>query len=87
MHHNAVGQWKKNRDNIRKQVEEERANKKQALADDGLSRVRLGIKAFYELNETLPRSFKIPLTREQFIIYCLMCLYVLFLIHRLTTHF
>jgi hypothetical protein len=52
-----------------------------------LSRVRLGIKAFYELNETLPRSFKIPLTREQFIIYCLMCLYVLFLIHRLTTHF
>jgi len=65
MHHNAVGRWKKNWDNFRKQVEEEGpANKKKASADDGLRRVRLGIRAFYELNETLPKSLKLPLTRE-----------------------
>ncbi len=78
-----VGQWKKEGDNIRKQVEEGWANKKQALADNGLRRVRLGIKALYKLNKTLPRSFKIPLSRDQFIIY-LLNVFVCFVFDSLT---
>ena len=65
VHCNAVGQWKKDRDNMRKEVEEEgRANKKIAIGDDGLRRVRHGIRALYELNKTLPKSLKLPLRRE-----------------------
>ena len=78
-----VGQWKKDGDNIRKQVEEGWANKKQALADNGLRRVRLGIKALYKLNKTLPRSFNIPLSRDQFIIY-LLNVFVCFVFDSLT---
>jgi transposase-like protein len=65
VHRNTVGQWKKDSDKIRKEVEEEgRANKRRTFSDDGLRRVRHGIRAFYELNETLPKSLKLPRTRE-----------------------
>ena len=65
VHRNAVGGWKKQREKIRREVEEEgRAKKKCALQDDCLMRIRLGIWAFYELNESLPKSLKLPITHE-----------------------
>jgi transposase-like protein len=65
VHHNAVGGWKNQWEKIRREVEEEgHANKKCVLQDDGLMRIRLDIEAFYELNETLPKSLKLPIMGE-----------------------
>jgi hypothetical protein len=65
IHCNSIANWRKDRDKIQSQVKNEgRANKRQAVCDDGLMRVRVGIRSFYELNESLPKKLRIPITCE-----------------------
>ena len=57
IHCNSIANWRKNQDKIQSQVEDEgQANKRRAVRDDGLMRVRVGIRSFYELNESLPKN-------------------------------
>jgi hypothetical protein len=66
-----VPNWRKERENIEKQVKEEgRPEKKRAMVDDGLERIRAGLKSFYDDNLELPEGLKQPLTRK------LLCLYI-----------
>jgi hypothetical protein len=68
---NTVPNWRKERENIEKQVKEEgRPEKKRAMVDDGLERIRAGLKSFYDDNLELPEGLKQPLTRK------LLCLYI-----------
>ncbi len=65
IHCNSIANWRKDRDKIHSQVEDEgQANKRRAVRDDGLMRVRVGIRSFYELNESLPKKLRTPITRE-----------------------
>ena len=79
---NTVHNWRKDRENIEKQVEEEgRPEKKRVMVDDGLGRIQEGVKAFYDDNQDLPEGHKQPLTRK------LLCLYVWFFVGYFLRHF
>ena len=61
----SFNRWRKNKDNIMRQVEDDyRGKLKRQLHVDGLKRVKDGIHKFYDLNDTMPKSLRIPLTRE-----------------------
>lgn len=61
----AIFRWKADREKMRQQVDEDhRGDLTRQLKIDGLKRVKDGIYKFYELNDTMPKSLRIPLTRK-----------------------
>ncbi len=46
---------------------ERRGDMKRQLNTDGLKRVKVGLYKFYELNDTMPKSLRIPLTHEYYV--------------------
>lgn len=61
----SVRRWKNERAKLEEAVAEEgRAKMKANLKNDPLRRVKDGVRAFYELNNTMPKDLKIPITRE-----------------------
>jgi hypothetical protein len=64
----AVNRWKLEENMMVKQMEEERRGAmKRQLKIDGLKQVREGLHKFYDLNDTMPKSLCIPLTRECYV--------------------
>merc|ERR1719232_1091683 len=50
---------------MRKEVEDEGKGKKKRLyPNDGLKRIKAELRAFYDLNETMPEDLKIPITQS-----------------------
>lgn len=61
----AIFRWRADREKMRHQVDEDhRGDLKRQLKIDGLKRVKDGIYKFYDLNDTMPKSLRIPLTRK-----------------------
>jgi len=57
--------WKKEKDNMKRQIDDDyRGKMKRQLHVDGLKHVKDGIHKFYDLNDTMPKSLRVPLTRE-----------------------
>lgn len=53
----SVGKWKALRPEIEKQIEHQRRGAMtQIREDDGLLRIKDGIRAFYELNNSMPKQ-------------------------------
>mmetsp|Transcript_1535 Transcript_1535/g.2933 ORF Transcript_1535/g.2933 Transcript_1535/m.2933 type:complete len:455 (+) Transcript_1535:113-1477(+) len=62
---NSVSIWRNNREEYERQVaEDKRGKKKTVLHNDGLRRIKNGLKTFYEFNMTLPPESRIPLSGE-----------------------
>jgi len=60
---NSVSIWRNNREEYERQVaEDKRGKKKTVLHNDGLRRIKNGLKTFYEFNMTLPPESRIPLS-------------------------
>mmetsp|Transcript_10728 Transcript_10728/g.26474 ORF Transcript_10728/g.26474 Transcript_10728/m.26474 type:complete len:399 (+) Transcript_10728:76-1272(+) len=58
-----IHNWKKSREKIRVEVEDKgRGEKMRIDRCDGLQRVKDGLYAFYELNNTLPETMKVQIT-------------------------
>ncbi len=58
------------------EVEEQgRVKKKKTLTNDGFKRVKDWLYAFYELNNTMPKDLKIPITRDFIVGPCNHCLW------------
>jgi hypothetical protein len=67
----AVCRWKGEESTLLKQIEgERRGDMKRQLKTDGLKRVKVRLYKFYELNDTMPKSLRIPLTREYYVLPC-----------------
>lgn len=63
LHRNTMPNWRKDREKIEKQVEEEgRPEKKRVRVDDGLGCIQAGVKEFYDENQAQPEELKQPLT-------------------------
>jgi hypothetical protein len=61
----AMHRWKQEEPNLIKQLEEEHCGGwKKMFVNDGLKQVEDGWDKFYELNETMPKTLHIPLTRK-----------------------
>ena len=61
----SIGTWQKNRDEFKRVVVEEgRANLKRLHCNDPLKQVKDKVRTFYELNESMPKDLKIPITCE-----------------------
>lgn len=60
----SLSQWKQKRDIINHMVETTHSGgeKKRIRIKDGLRRIRLGILAFYDLNQTMPKDLQINIT-------------------------
>ena len=56
--------WRRKREAMRKAVEEGALKKRRLYINDGLKRINDGLRAFYDLNESMPKALKIPITRE-----------------------
>ena len=61
----SVSTWKKQRAQLEKQLDEElRGGRKKMFINDPLKRIKHGVRMFYDLNETMPKALKIPITRK-----------------------
>ena len=64
----SVGKWKALRPQIEKQIEDQyRGAKFQMRLDDGLLRIKDGIRTFYEPNNSMPKALKLPITSKLFL--------------------
>ena len=64
----SVGKWKALRPQIEKQIEDQyRGAMSRMIRDDGLLRIKDGIRAFYELNNSMPKALKLPITSKLFL--------------------
>ncbi len=62
---NSVSIWRNNREEYERQVaEDKRGKKRTVLHNDGLRRIKNGLKAFHEFNMTLPSESRLPLSGE-----------------------
>ena len=61
---NTLTGWRKRREALAKQAEEGYSKKQRLVLNDGLKRIKDGIRAFYDLNSSMPKGLKIPITRE-----------------------
>ena len=66
---NMLTGWRKNREALAKQVEEGHSKKQRLVLNNGLKRIKDGIRAFYDLNSSMPKGLKIPITRESTLIF------------------
>jgi hypothetical protein len=66
--------WRKNRKSIEEQIScKNKENIKRVMSSDPLSRIASGLLIFYELNQNMPKDFKIPITSEWHgLLYCLL---------------
>jgi hypothetical protein len=69
----AVNRWKRDENEMAKQMEEEcRGAFKRQLKTDGLRRVKDGLRKFRDLNDAMPKCLRTPLTREYHSCICLV---------------
>jgi hypothetical protein len=67
----SVARWKRDRSILEKQLKEElRGNKKRVFSNDPLKRIKHGIRMFYDLNDSMPKALKIPITRKYTYVFC-----------------
>mmetsp|Transcript_14544 Transcript_14544/g.31052 ORF Transcript_14544/g.31052 Transcript_14544/m.31052 type:complete len:103 (+) Transcript_14544:812-1120(+) len=64
----SVGKWKALQPEIEKQIEDQRRGAMtQMREDDGILQIKDGIRAFYELNNSMPKALKIQITGNLFL--------------------
>ena len=62
----SLSRWKKMESQLKEELAKSRGGgaTKRLNSNDGLCRVKNGLLNFYELNESMPKALKIPITRE-----------------------